>query len=531
MNPLKSSILNKIVKITSALFVFLFCVSELKAQDSRIIFLENNQIYELISRLQDRGIMLGLNPDDLPYYRQEVLDELSNIDESELSRLSEKWVQSLKEALIPIKQEETESTFIDLSSEGGLQVNNTERRDMYRPSSDNVYLWPLLELNPTLMNHGFVLNANVKFDYFYDRDPDGIDAVNRWYTRNEKGYVGFASSFIQAYAGRYSSHWGSYDEAAALISNNPRTYDRIDIRLKTKHLHISTLFGFLDNISSSGVFSGVSRNDLESRRRFISSKRVDWRPNKDFKISYRESILYSGFRSIPEIKYLIPVNSATFLADNTPQNDVINLLFGLSVWKRVDQLTLKGELILDDIIFNRVGRGITERGTFSWIFNSTYVLKQKPISIHLNSEIISYQSYNTDQAEGRYLYLGRGLATPFNDYVLTDLKVDWFMDESVSGLRVSPYYGVLLQGEQRIDQPFTSSYEDGSPFEFVLTGVVEKTHRLGIDLFYGPSQFWWVKLDIGHNTKFNTNHVEGDTSNRIVGTVEVGFRYNFSFFE
>lgn len=531
MNPLKHSLFNKLVKISGALFVFLLCNIEIKAQDSRIIFLENTQIYELISRLQDRGEMLGLNPDNLPYYRQEVLDELSSIDESELSSLTKKWFQKLKEAIVPIEKEQLDRTFLDFSSEGGLQVNNTERRDMYRPSSDDVYLWPLLEVNPTLMKRGVVLNANVKFDYFYDRDPDGIDAVNRWYTRNEKGYVGYASSFIQAYAGRYSSHWGSFDEAAAMVSINPRTYDRIDVKLKTKHLQISTLFGFLDNISGSGVFSGRTRDDLESRKRFVSSKRIDWRPNKDLKISYRESMLYSGYRAIPEVKYMLPVNVATFLADNTPQNDVINLLFGLSVWKRIDQLTLKGELIIDDIIFNRVGRGITERGTFSWVFNSTYVLKENPVSIHLNSEIISYQSYNTDQAEGRYLYLGRGLATPFNDYVFTDLKVDWFMDESAPGLRISPYYGVLLQGEQRINQPFNSSYEDGSPFEFVLTGVVEKTHRVGLDLFYGPSQFWWVKMDIGHNTKFNTNHVDGETSNRIVGTVEVGFRYNFSFFE
>lgn len=528
MSPLKNLIFGRTVKIIGTLFVFLFCSKALNAQDNRIIFLENSHIYELINRLQDRGQMLGLNPDNLPYYRQEVIQELNKIDTSNLTRLSGKWVQMLKDALLPKEEIDPEGTLIDFATEGGIQINNSERRDMYRPSSDNVYIWPLLELNPTLMNHGLVLNANVKFDYYYDRDPDGIDAVNRWYTRNEKGYIGYASSFVQAYVGRYSSHWGSYDESAALVSNNPRTYDRIDVKIKTKHFEISTLFGFLDNIGSRGIFSGASRNDLESRRRFLSSKRVDWRPNKDLKISYRESILYSGFRAIPEIKYLIPVNSATFLADNTPQNDVINLLFGLSVWKRIDQLTLNGELILDDIIFNRVGRGITERGTFSWIFNSTYALKEAPVTINLNSEVISYQSYNTDQAEGRYLYLGRGLATPFNDYVFNDVKVDWFLDESILGLRASPYYGVLLQGEQRINQPFESSYEDGSPFEFVLTGVVEKTHRVGVDLFYAPTQFWWVKLDIGHNTKFNTDHIEGKTSNRILGTFEIGFRYNFS---
>lgn len=518
-------------KKSSVVLVFLYCLQCAYAQDSRIIFLENTQIYELIDRLQSRGFLLGLSPENLPYHYQEVLEEVDTVEERALSSLSKVWLNQLKDALSPSRKIDENSTIIHIGAEGGVQLNNTERRDVYRPSLNNVYVWPFLELNPTLQRNGIVLNANVKFDYYYDRDPDGIDAVNRWYTRNDKGYIGYTSDFIDAFVGRYSNHWGKMGYGAAMISSNPRTYDRVDIRLKTKYFRFSTLFGFLDDLGEDGIFDGSSRDDLEARRRFISAKRVDWRPNKDVIISYRESILYSGYRAIPEVKYFLTVNSATFLADNAPQNDVINLLFGLSIWKRINRLTLKGELIFDDIIFNRVDRGITERGTFSWIFNSTYAFKDQPLNIHFNNEVISYQSYNTDQAEGRYLYLGKGLATPFNDYVFSDVKLDWFLDEKIAGLRLSPYYGLLKQGEQEIDQPFTSSYPNGGAFEYVLTGTVETTHRIGINLFYAPQQAWWIKLDVGYNSVLNKNNISGVSSNRFLGMIEAGFRYTFSFKE
>lgn len=519
------------IKKSFLLVVLLVVFFELKAQDSRIIFLENTQIYELIGRLQSHGYLLGLSPENLPYNYQEVVEEVGLVETDNTSDLIKIWLEQLKEALLLSNKIIKDSTILSVSVEGGIQQNNTERRDIYRPSSDKTYIWPFLELNPTLQRNGVVLNANFKFDYYYDRDPDGIDAVNRWYTRNNNGYVGYSSDFIDAYIGRYSNHWGKMGYGAATISNNPRNYDRIEVRFKTKYLRFTTLFGFLDDLGGDGIFDGSSNNDLRARKRYISAKRIDWRPNKDLIFSYRESILYSGYRSIPEPKYMLPVNAAVFLADNTPRNDVINLLFGLSVWKRFNRLTLKGELIIDDLIFNRVDRRITERGTFSWIFNSTYVLKKFPLSLHFNNEVISYQSYNTDQAEGRYLYLGKGLATPFNDYIFSDLKLDWFLDEKVLGLRLSPYFGLLKQGEQEINQPFDSSYPSGKAFEYVLTGTVETTRRIGLDLLYAPKQFWWVKFDIGFNTVENRNNISGISSNRIIGMIEAGFRYTLSYKE
>lgn len=521
-----------LVKFSLLFFVmFAWCLStESSAQDSRIIFLENEFMYELIGKLQQRNIIRGLNPDDLPYHYQEVMDEIERIDQDKLAKFELNWLHQLEKALASATREH-DTAVLHLGMEGSIEVNNTMRKQVYRPYREEEYIWPALEANPSLQRSGLVLNANVKFEFFYDRDPDGIDAVNRWYTRNENGYVGYTNRFLEVYAGRFATHWGNFGRGAGLISENPYSYDKFDLKLKTNYFEVHTLFGFLDNIDATDVFNGDTRLDPLAKKRFIAAKRVDWRPNKDLMFSYRESVLYSGYRAIPEPKYLLPVNVAVFQADNTPKNDIVNLIFGLSVWKRINRFTVQTEILVDDLIFNRVERGITERGTFSWIFNAKYAFKKDPIQLEITNEIISYQTYNTDQAEGRYLYLGKGLAAPFNDYVFTEVKSDFFLDEKITGLRVSPYAGWLLQGEQEINQPFTSSYADGSPFEFVLTGEVEETFRFATEVFYAPMKHLWAKLNIGINHVNSRDHIAGKSATRLVGMAEVGFRYSLKYVE
>ena len=71
--------------------------------------------------------------------------------------------------------------------------------------------------------------------------------------------------------------------------------------------------------------------------------------------------------------------------------------------------------------------------------------------------MVSAQSYNTDQAQGRYLYLGRGIATQFNDYVFGEFRTQLFPGNKLQAMRITSYVGGLLQGEQVIDKEFIGS--------------------------------------------------------------------------
>ena len=546
-------------------------------QDSRVLSLYDRQSYEYIKQLQDRGHLLELHPTDMPYRYDELHEALEGVTEYEFSGVQAQWIRHLRDR---IGLNASEKPVLDLRGGSYLQVNNSERDYMYRPSDDIAYVWPMIELAPGIRYQGWVVQAHARFEYYEDRNIDGLDAVNRFWVRNEETYVGYSNEFLEVYGGRVLNHWGVYGQSSGLVSDHSVTYDQVKINVGTKHLQLSSVMGYLDNLKSDDVFNGDTRWDPLSVKRYLFAKRLDWRPREHLMFSYRESLIFSGWDAVPQPKYMLPGYIGFFQADNAPQNDFINYLTGIAFWGQFgggrvhgdgfaksgggsgtdagdgfaksgtksqsssqNILTLHTEVIIDDVIFFRERRGIDERSNFNVFFNAAYALSQRPLTLQLNAEMVSSQSYNTDQAQGRYLYLGRGIATQFNDYVFGEFRTQLFLDGKLQGLRVSPYLGGLLQGEQVIDKEFIGSpltQKDKDPDElepvpdFVLSGVVQETFRAGVEwVYYSPAERgwkkgWWLRGDVGLNVMRNLGNVEGNDQTRPVGMIELGVQFDFS---
>lgn len=535
-------------------------------QDSRVLSLYDRQSYEYIQQLQDRGHLLELHPTDMPYRYDELHEALEGVTEYEFSGVQAQWIRHLRDR---IGLNASEKPVLDLRGGSYLQVNNSERDHMYRPSDDIAYVWPMIELAPGIRYQGWVVQAHARFEYYEDRNIDGLDAVNRFWVRNEETYVGYSNEFLEVYGGRVLNHWGVYGQSSGLVSDHSVTYDQVKINVGTKHLQLSSVMGYLDNLKSDDVFNGDTRWDPLSVKRYLFAKRLDWRPREHLMFSYRESLIFSGWDAVPQPKYMLPGYIGFFQADNAPQNDFINYLTGIAFWGQFgggrvhgdgfaksgaksgaksqsssqNILTLHTEVIIDDVIFFRERRGIDERSNFNVFFNAAYALSQRPFTLQLNAEMVSSQSYNTDQAQGRYLYLGRGIATQFNDYVFGEFRTQLFLDGKLQGLRVSPYLGGLLQGEQVIDKEFIGSpltQKDKDPDElepvpdFVLSGVVQETFRAGVEwVYYSPAERgwkkgWWLRGDVGLNVMRNLGNVVGNDQTRPVGMIELGVQFDFS---
>lgn len=535
-------------------------------QDSRVLSLYDRQSYEYIQQLQDRGHLLELHPTDMPYRYDELHEALEGVTEYEFSGVQAQWIRHLRDR---IGLNASEKPVLDLRGGSYLQVNNSERDHMYRPSDDIAYVWPMIELAPGIRYQGWVVQAHARFEYYEDRNIDGLDAVNRFWVRNEETYVGYSNEFLEVYGGRVLNHWGVYGQSSGLVSDHSVTYDQVKINVGTKHLQLSSVMGYLDNLKSDDVFNGDTRWDPLSVKRYLFAKRLDWRPREHLMFSYRESLIFSGWDAVPQPKYMLPGYIGFFQADNAPQNDFINYLTGIAFWGQFgggrvhgdgfaksgaksgaksqsssqNILTLHTEVIIDDVIFFRERRGIDERSNFNVFFNAAYALSQRPLTLQLNTEMVSSQSYNTDQAQGRYLYLGRGIATQFNDYVFGEFRTQLFLDGKLQGLRVSPYLGGLLQGEQVIDKEFIGSpltQKDKDPDElepvpdFVLSGVVQETFRAGVEwVYYSPAERgwkkgWWLRGDVGLNVMRNLGNVVGNDQTRPVGMIELGVQFDFS---
>jgi hypothetical protein len=542
-------------------------------QDSRVLSLYDRQSYENIKQLQDRGHLLELHPTDMPYRYDELHKALEGVTEHEFTEVQAQWIRYLRNR---IGLDATEKPVLDLRGGSYLQANNSERDHMYRPSDDIAYLWPMIELAPGIRYQGWVVQAHARFEYYEDRNIDGLDAVNRFWVRNEETYAGFSNEFLEVYGGRVLNHWGVYGQSSGLVSDHSVSYDQVKINVGTKHLQLSSVMGYLDNLKSDDVFNGDTRWDPLSVKRYLFAKRLDWRPREHLMFSYRESLIFSGWDAVPQPKYILPGYIGFFQADNAPQNDYINYLTGIAFWGqfgggRVNDdgggfansdggsiagaksqsssqniLTLHTEVIIDDIIFYRERRGIDERSNINLFFNAAYALSKRPLTLQLNAEMVSSQSYNTDQAQGRYLYLGRGIATQFNDYVFGEIRAQVFLAGKLEGLSVSPYLGGLFQGEQVIDKEFIGSpltQKDKDPYElepvpdFVLSGVVQESFRAGVEwVYYSPAQHgwkkgWWLRGDVGLNVIQNKDNRKGDDHTRILGMIELGYSLYFTLLD
>ncbi len=437
---------------------------------------------------------------------------------------------TLSEVCILQAQEQTDGIQHLVVSKSELVFNNTERQSSYRPIGDKPFLWPSTDISWTMSKGHFIANANIRFDLYYDRDPDGFDAVNRLYMRNDESYIGFQNEWAQVLVGRKQHHWGVSGQNALFLSDNARTFDQVSMSFEFGNLGYDLVLGQLDDLSSDERFGQDTRNDSGAKSRFVSLKRFTWQPSENLTLSYKEAILYSGTNATWSPRYMVPTSLYVFLADNAPRNDQINLLFGGSIQWISGNWMVYSELMVDDIIFNRKERGITETGTGAWLGHVAWSGDQTHAQWH--SEVVGYQAYNTDQAEGRYLYLGRGLGTQFNDYVFTEVRGQKGLGvnraNQIETMQIGASLGLLWQGEQTINQPFTSAYPDGSRFERVLTGNVERTVRAAIQFGIETQSKSAVELDIGYNWVQNLGHQSGVSSRRWAGSITIRQGLSFS---
>ncbi len=483
---------------------------EARGQSGRILPVDD-PAYVLVSRLQQRGYLLSLNPTSLPYIHGELAAALARIDASKLTPTERKWYDRLvrRFGTDPISRR-----YAGIALTPGLAVSSSKRLDALRPLEDEIHVYPFAALDAFAGRGPFTANVRLRHDLYYDRDPDGIDVARRLMVRSEDAYLGYRRMPVSVYLGRFQNHWGSYGDQALVVSANPRSYDQIHLRIGGERLAVTGLLGELDSIDSSGVFGG-SAFGPGSKRRFLAAHRIDWRPSPYLSFSLVESALYSGENSSPSLKFLNPLHVFLFVGDNKPKNDENNIMLAGMMWAYHKGFTLYGQFLLDDY---------SQRGTYPHRFaltgSLTYSGLSDNVTLGFSGTVVGSETYNTFQPEGRYVYLNRGIGTQFSDYVLATGYVDLYLDSVASGFSLRPYVNLFLQGERDMRLPIASRGQAKS----VLSGVVERTLRSALVFRLQPDTWWWVEADAGVNATSNADHVRGNSANRFAFTLSFGLR-------
>ena len=506
MKWLRTAILSQILLLPAALLV---------AQDNRLIPV-NDYAYEYIVRLQRRGHLLELNPTAVPYRRHEVRQALAAVDTLHLGISEAYWVKLLNRALGPIPEEDKD-TAIGYQVAFAANTINSDRIDMMRPLGDalNFYWYgtvasAYIDTGPVVGEMGLYHNR------FYENDPDGFDTALRLWGRSEHSYAGYNSRWASVYAGRWDVHWSVPGQTAVAVSNNARSRDQLMVRLGGPRLSVTGILSELDS-ATGDYFTGRAADDTvhtASTHRFFAAHRWDWRPSKRFMISFIESAIYSGPGAGISLKYLNPLHPFSFVVDNRPKNEENNGFLGGLVWAQYRRLTLHGQLYVDDIKL-QPSKG-PETITFIMTGSAAYALPHADLVFSLDA--VTSRAYNAPQAPGRYIYLNRGLATQFSDYVQTAFSSEFFLDRWIPGLRAGAKATVLWQGERDMRQPFPGL--DERPRN-ILDGNVRRTYRGAVLAAWQPRHWFWMSLDLGLNATVQDGMPR---TWRMVGLVHAGFR-------
>lgn len=489
------------------------------AQSQRIIPLDD-PAYVYIERLQRRGLLLDLHPTALPYHEHEVQATLDALEVSTLPALEQRWVEQVAARLPNRKPSET--TFIGRGSlEPGFQTSNHGRLAPLRYLDDDGGFFPNARLSFSMAFPNAIAQWSIRHDLYYRNDPDGLKAAQRLVARNDQSYVGYRKGLISLFLGQYQNHWAPYGAAGAVVSANPYGYDHINLRLGGPRLSVRSIIGELDSITQDGRFTGTAGDDsvrVGSERRYLSAHRIDWRPSQKLALTLLESTLYSGANTGFSLRYFNPMHAAFVSVDNRPKNEENNGLIAGMLWFHHKAWTLSGQLMVDDLDVLKQG---DEPASFSLLGTLHYAAIIPTVDAGLALEAVAARTYNAQQAEGKYVYLLRGLATQFSDYVSVTAFADVYVESLLPGLTLTPTVTVLRQGEQDIRLPFP---QRGSSIDTILNGTVESTFRGALQVYYHPLPAFWVRLDVGVNRISNYRHQADRSKTQAVGLLQAGVR-------
>ncbi|MEM9663756.1 MAG: capsule assembly Wzi family protein [Bacteroidota bacterium] len=475
--------------------------------------------YDVIVRLQQRGHLLTLPPTALPYTQGDIAEAVAQTDTTTLHPVERRWLHLLRRALRRVSERvEAPTVRWEVALDGGGQAANTERPHVLRPLGEIVYAYPYGQIGGAVQFGPLVAELRTRHDLFYNDDPDGLDTALRAAARSDHTYVGARGTGWAVRLGRFAQHWGVHGETATVISSNPRTYDQLSLRLGGDRLFVHSLLGELDSATQDGRFTGTAGDDsvrVGSDRRFVAAHRWTWRPSPRLSVSLQESALFSGPGTGFSLKYLNPVHPFVYVVDNRPKNDENNGMVGLLLWGQHRRWTVHGQLLFDDLDLLGIGNEPPSIAATASLHRGAWT----PIlDAGVRATLVTLRTYNAGQPQGRYLYLLRGLATQFSDYVEAEAYARVLLDAWLPGLEATPYLAYLEQGDRDIRQPFPPK---DSPVGWIFDGPTTQTWRPGVRLLYQASPWWWVRADLG----LNRSQLEGtDATMRAVGLLEVGFR-------
>ena len=266
--------------------------------------------------------------------------------------------------------------------------------------------------NITLVNRTEV-NQNYKKDRFFAGD---LSESSHWlYGRITDAYAVINFGKFDFFIGRTQRNWGAVGEKSLILSDNPYSYDHINLNYTTDHYKLSLIYAQLENLDaySKSKVEDVPQLVADARK-YLVGHRLDVRLKSNLQIAFTEMATYGGKERDIELVFMNPM---TFYYP-TQRNDQKQLdgFWSFDIfYKPTTKFTCYGQFLIDDIIVNN-DPGVNDRAKYPDRFGMLISLRSADFIDGLNLDLTYVRVWNrTYQSKftwENYHYRGLGLVYP-----------------------------------------------------------------------------------------------------------------------
>lgn len=461
------------------------------------------------------GLAPGWNPNSWPVSQQHLVSWLQESAETShwLNGTSKRLLQRL-----PQPGGLTDHVHTDLRA--GARLATQDRRGLVHYQEMDELSWQPMLLSRTWFQAGsWTASLGLRFDRYYEVDPDGMDAAHRWLSRAEDAYIARNGQWVDFFFGRMGRHWGAQGGDGLQLSQNPRPMDHMSLRLGGDRLFIESVLAELDSFTGDERATGTAGADSVrsgSIRRMLAAHRLSLAITDRWTVGLSHSTLYSGQNAGFSFKFANPFNVALYEIDNRPKNDENNGMVSAFFAYRGTRSLAHGELLLDDVdVLNG-----SEPASIAATVSVRRSALMPDVSGGLKATVVTARTYNSEQTTGQLSYLGRGIGTQFADYVHVRGHADWMR---FPGWILRAGVDVLRQGEADFRGPLPDF--DAAT---LLTGTPETTIRPFMRIMGLSATGLDVAAEAGWNTMSDYLHRSGVSRSELTASVSISYRVSGS---
>ncbi|MCX7761397.1 MAG: capsule assembly Wzi family protein [Candidatus Kryptonium sp.] len=468
-------------------------------------------VYSIIEELKVRGHFRNLPQGYKPYSRIEIAKAIL----AEKNKAQDDFQKKLFKML--------EDEFADEIAY--LTFNNLKMEDQFTLKAGvmlSEYAW-----RDGYSKRLFRFRGRAKFAFYYG---DGVTLYNSsimdqnllddtTYTGNrflgffagytEQGYLKLNFNPITVKFGRDYVKWGYGRGGNLIISDYAIPYDILQIDFSSKILKYSFLISQLDERE----YSPDSGKTFLNAHRYLTGGRFELTLWNKLYVGFAQTILYGGNNRSVDITLSNPIAFYYEFQANEGQEMNGMLYWDLSYYP-VKNLNLYAEFLIDDWQISRKTKDGLEPNEYGFIvgFKVADMLLIGSLAQFEYTQVRN-RTYNTRLEYQKYLRFKRPIGHRLgNDFQSLEL---WLTQWLWNRLRLTLNYKFIEHGEGSIEKPWDEPWmapeitvETGYKEKFPY-GIVERTHQLGINLFYYFSSKLNLNLELSYANIKNYRNVKG----------------------